>query len=186
MLEIVEDEEWRLCCERVTQRLQLAVRDIAETERGRDGRKDELRVGERGEVDEDGVVVLGRGGEGEAGLAAPARAGEREETHIRSAEERQDRGHLEPAADERRRGANRKSVFARYRHERGILLEDPALERAELGGRLEAELVERLACLPVGGERIGLAAGAVEGENSLCLQPLAVRDGRPRARRARP
>ena len=73
VLEVVEDEERRPCCERVTQRLQLAARNIAEAERGRDGREDELRVGERGEVDEDDVVVLGRGGEGEAGLAAPAR-----------------------------------------------------------------------------------------------------------------
>ena len=88
--------------------------------------------------------MLGGGGEGEAGLAAPAGAGEREQTHVRPAEERQDRGELEPAADERRRGADRKRVFARDRYERGILLEDPALERAELGGRLEAELVERV------------------------------------------
>ena len=186
VFEVVEDEERRPCCERVTQRLQLAARNIAEAERGRDGREDELRVGERGEVDEDDVVVLGRGGEGEAGLAAPARAGKGEQTHVRSAEEGQDRGQLEPAADERRRGADRKHVFARCRDERGILLEDPALERPELGGRLEAELVERFSSLAVGGERVRLAARPVEGEHPLCLQPLAVRmRGRERVELAR-
>ena len=177
VLEVVEDEERRARFERVAQRLQLAARDIAETERGRDGREDELRVGERSEVDEHGAVVLGRGGEGEAGLAAPARAGEGEQTHVLSAEERQDRGQLESAADERRRGADRKHVFARRRYERGILLEDPALERPELGRRLEAELVERVSGLAVGGERVGLAARPVEREHPLRLQPLAVRMG---------
>ena len=145
------------------------ARDIAETERGRDGCEGEPRVGERGEVDEDGAVVLGRGGEGEAGLAAPARAGEGEQTHVRSAEERQDRGQLESAADERRRGADREHVFARCRYERGILLEDPALERSQLGRRLEAELVERVPRIAVGGERVGLAACPVEREHPLCL-----------------
>ena len=127
-----------------------------------------------------------RGGEGEAGLADAARAGKGEQTHVRSAEEGQDRGQLEPAADERRRGADRKHVFARCRDERGILLEDPALERPELGGRFEAELVERFSSLARGGERVRLAARPVEGEDPLCLQPLAVRmRGRERVELAR-
>ncbi len=54
------------------------------------------------------------------------------------------------------------------------MLQHAPLERAELGRGLEAELVEGVACLPVGGQGVGLLAGAVEGEHALRLQPLAV------------
>src|SRR5262249_49942299 len=45
---------------------------------------------------------------------------------------------------------------------------------SQLGPRLEAELVaEHPVCAPVGGQRVGLAAAAVEREHQLRVQPLA-------------
>ena len=80
--------------------------------------------------------------------------------------------------------------------ERRILAQDRLLELAQRGARLEAELVhERPARVLVGGERVGLAARAVEREHELTAQSLAERmladerlelaDERRRAGRAR-
>ena len=55
------------------------------------------------------------------------------------------------------------------------MLEDPALERAEIRRRLEPELVERRARVAVGVERVCLAAGAVQGEDQLAAEPLTMR-----------
>ena len=130
MLEVVEHEDWRRLGERVLERLQLATRDVAEPRAGRDGGEDEPRVRERSEIDEDGAVVLGCSGEREPGLAASARAGEREQADVRPAEQRQDRRELEAAADQGGRRAQRNRVSSACGRERGVLFEDPALERA--------------------------------------------------------
>ena len=58
------------------------------------------------------------------------------------------------------------------------MLEDPALERAELRGGLQAQLVQSGTRIAVGGKRIGLAARPVEGEHALGLKALAVRVAR--------
>ena len=71
-------------------------------------------------------------------------------------------------------GARRRLGHAR-RGEGRIVLEDPALEGAELRRRLEPELVERRARVAVGVERVGLPAGAVEGEHQLAAEPLTMR-----------
>ena len=108
------------------------------------------------------------------------------------------RGRARGRADRRRapgrrsrRRRSRRSVTARSgpgprrgsRPPRGaeerVLLQDAALQRAQPGGRLEPELlVERRAERPVGAERLGLAAGAVEAEHQLAAQPLAQRVAR--------
>ena len=63
---------------------------------------------------------------------------------------------------------------ARVGRERPVLLEDRPLEAAQLLARLQPELVdEQAAPLLVGGERVGLAARAVEGEHQLAAQALA-------------
>ena len=55
-----------------------------------------------------------------------------------------------------------------------ILAEDRQLEGLELGGRVDAQLVgENAPSLPVHAQRIGLAAGAVEGAHELSSQVLA-------------
>ncbi len=60
--------------------------------------------------------------------------------------------------------------------ERGILPEDRALELLQLPARLDPEAAdERLARIPVGGQRLGLPAGAVEREHLLPPEPLAER-----------
>src|SRR4051794_21891697 len=62
------------------------------------------------------------------------------------------------------------------RVQRRILHEDGPLQLSEAARRLEAELlVERAPEGLVGGERLGLAAGAVEREHELGPQPLAQR-----------
>ena len=58
--------------------------------------------------------------------------------------------------------------------ERVVLAEDRGLELAELGAGVDAELLdERLARGAVGGERVGLAARAVEREHELRARALA-------------
>ena len=54
------------------------------------------------------------------------------------------------------------------------MLEDSPFEAAQVGGRVEAELVERRAGLAVGGEGLRLPARAVEGEHALALETLSV------------
>ena len=62
------------------------------------------------------------------------------------------------------------------------MAEDRALELAQSRARLQSELlVEHLPRVPVGLERIGLAAAAVEGEDEVAAQPLAERIARDQA-----
>jgi hypothetical protein len=62
------------------------------------------------------------------------------------------------------------------RRERGVLHEDGLLQLAQLGRRLEPQLVgERPACPAVRGEGVRLAAGAVERAHQLPVQPLPQR-----------
>ena len=60
--------------------------------------------------------------------------------------------------------------------QRLVLAQDGRLQLLELGPRVEAQLVEqRLAGGAIRGERVGLAAGSVEGEHQLSARPLAER-----------
>ncbi len=70
----------------------------------------------------------------------------------------------------RRRGRGRRQV------KRGILMEDRLLELLQRLAWVETELVDkRCPCVLVGGERVGLAAGAVEGQDQQPAQILAKR-----------
>ncbi len=87
------------------------------------------------------------------------------------------------SARERRRGRGRAAggrlafgLGGRGRVERGVVREDLIVEALQLGARLDPDLVhEPGARRPVGGERIGLPAGAVEREHVLRVQVLAER-----------
>jgi hypothetical protein len=109
--------------------------------------------------------------DGKTGLAGTCRAGERDETWAVAGENVGDLRKLALAAAERRRGnwkVYRPRFCARVRRlERRVLLEDLPLEAAQPFARLEAELVEGGVGVSIGGERLGLAAGAVEGEHQL-------------------
>ena len=60
--------------------------------------------------------------------------------------------------------------------ERRVLRQDPGLQRAQLGARLDADVLDQpLAGGAVGGERLGLAPVAVERRHQLRPQPLAQR-----------
>ena len=79
------------------------------------------------------------------------------------------RAHVDPDADD---VASRRP---RCGHA-GLVAQDRALERAQLGRGVEPELVaERGAKLVVGGERVGLATAAVEREHQLAAHRLAQR-----------
>ena len=70
--------------------------------------------------------------------------------------------------------------------ERGVLAEDRVVEAAQLRAGLDADrLDERRARVPVGVQRVGLAAAAVEREHPQAVQALAQRLAVPPARRAR-
>ena len=73
------------------------------------------------------------------------------------------------------RPSSRGGRAAGGRVELGVLAEDALLERAELGRRLEPELVEGRPRVAVRGERVGLTAGAVEGEHLLRPEALTMR-----------
>ena len=90
-----------------------------------------------------------------------------------------------PQARRRRRRAGRGRAAAERRRrrrvgdgelERRVVAEDRLLELLQRLARVEAELVdERGARVLVGGERVGLAAGAVEREHQQAAQALAQR-----------
>ena len=63
-----------------------------------------------------------------------------------------------------------------WRVERGIVREDRLVEVVQLGARLDPELLdEDLAGVPVGLQRVGLAAAAIQREHQLRVQALAPR-----------
>jgi hypothetical protein len=82
---------------------------------------------------------------------------------------------LERAQDgDRGRGRHLRAVELQS----GVVAQNQALELPQLGARRQSELVaQEPARLPVGGERIGLAAGAVQREHQLSSQPLLQRRG---------
>ena len=74
------------------------------------------------------------------------------------------------------RGARRLRLGRRGQVERGVLGEDRLVQALQLGAGLDADLLdERRARVAVGGERLRLAAGAIEREHPLGVQALAQR-----------
>ena len=124
--------------------------------------------------------------EREARLADPARAGEREQADVRVGEQlggglevlvaAEQRRRRERAAARRRRGGGAAPARRRVELERRVVGEDRGLQALELAARVEPEVLDqRVAGAPVGLQRVGLAAGAVEREHQLRVQALAVR-----------
>ena len=156
---------------------------VGETQSLSDGRQQQVGIRRRGEVDEERTVIplrleLGGDRERQARLAGAARPDQRDEPRL-AAKECGHGGHLEPPADERRRGsgkpARRDPVRSRTAGERRVVPQHRALELLQRGRRLHAELVHpcgarRTVCL----QRLGLPAGAVERQDQLPAQPLAV------------
>ena len=143
---------------RIAYRLELVARDVTEPERGRDGRQDELRVGEWREVDERGARMLLGNCNGESRLARSAGAGQRDQAHVGPAQQRVDRRQLEITPDQRGRHGRIGATRPHRRRELGIVPEDLLLERAQLGRRLQPEVVQRRPCVAIRGKRICLPA----------------------------
>ena len=187
LLEVVEQQEHAPVVEVGREHVLHRIACLAHTERLCERGSEQCGVVHGGEVDEDGAVAqlrpeLRSGGEREPRLARSARARERDETYVVAPEERGDRGHLEAATHERsrRRGQLHAHGGGRLRcRERGIVLQDPALELLELRAGVDAELFdEQLTGRPASGERVGLPSRAVERKRVLRARVLAVRLGR--------
>ena len=180
MLEVVDDDE-RLgpAGERFSQRLERCFALLlVDPERGPDAREHERRVGKRGEVDERCASRLRGRCKRETRLPCASGAREGEQPDLRPLEETVERGELEVAADQLgARSESRIQGDGLPRCELRVVLQDPALECSQLRRRLETQLVQGGTGVAVSGKRVGLAAGAVQGEHPLCLEALAVRVG---------
>ena len=122
--------------------------------------------------------------ERQAGLADPARAGERDHAHVRIGEQRRRGVEVGVAADQRvgrrrqRRHGNRSRPpsLGQQQVEPRILGQHRALELLELAAGLEPEVLhQRAPGVAERVERLGLAAGPIQREHELRVQPLAVR-----------
>ena len=184
VLEVVQDQQQVALAHEPRQRLgdRLPGRR-AQVECLRDRGRDELAVADRRERHEAGAVgepLLQPAGdlEREPRLARPAGAGEREQARARPMEQLAQVLELALAPDERAgRGRQPRAAAGRRRAvERGVVLEDPALEGLELLAGLEPELLDEAAPrLLERLERVGLAAGAVERQHQLGREALAQR-----------
>ena len=168
MLEIVEEKQ-----PRPVERLPDLVEQgtlvvLLDLECARDRREHERRIGDGSEIDEDAVRVLCGDRARQAGLARPPCAGQRHESRVRPPQQSGDRRHLELASDQVVVGATGCGRCGRGGGERGILPEDGLLELSQLGGRVDAELLdENAARFLVGGERIRLPARPIERKHQL-------------------
>jgi hypothetical protein len=157
---------------------------LAETEGVGDRPGHPGRVADRREVDERGRTAGRSGGlDGEAGLAGPARPGQRHEPRRLVPEQRLQLCQLAFAADERRGRRRQRGLAPGFRRgrlraglERGVLPEDGALELLQRRRRLDTELVDQhLARLAVEREGLRLPRRPVEGQHQLGPQALAQR-----------
>ena len=174
MLEVVDDDERaratsEVPCDRAGRRLVML---LVEAEPGGDGADHEAGIGDWRQIDEGRPTGRRARRDGEGGLSRPARPRERDEPGLRAAEERRDRRELELATDERRWWGRRRRVGGARGREARVVLEDAPLERAELRGGLEAELVECRPSVAVGGEGICLAPRPIEGDHLVGAEPL--------------
>ena len=121
----------------------------------------------------DGAGQRAPGRDRERGLADPAGPDDLDEPA--GLEEARDGGDLGVAPDEL--GRQRRQVAGR-RAQRGVVLEHLLLELPQPRAGLEPEVVAQPRAGPaIGGERVGLAPGAVERGDQELPQPLAVRVG---------
>ncbi len=187
LLEVVEHEQRPPAAQRGDQRLERsASRPLDQAERVGDRGRDEVGVADRGEVDEHHAareisVEICRGLDREPRLARSGRSRQRQEAHIRLAQQRADLALLAAPADERGRSRSqpgyRPSVRSRRRDvQLRILIEDRPLEAAQRRPRLDPELLDqRGPRRPVGVQSLRLPARAVEREHQLASQALRKR-----------
>ena len=185
LLEVVEEQQ----CSPLAQVLREALGEgapgyFADAQPGGDRVHDEIRVCDRGELDEHRLrrvaVDGGRGLDRESSLPRAGGPGEREETCVVASEELDDLAQLALPADEGRRPRPQRRLRVRRRRGRErrdveprILVEDSSLEPTQLRPRLDAErLDERAPRVPVRRQRIGLPAAPVERDHELAAQPL--------------
>ena len=185
VLEVVEHEQCVPLAQvrpEVVQERHVAA--LLHAEHAGNRRGDEVGVAERRQLDEPDAVLelvqdLASDGDREPCLARPARACEREQTHVVPPQQRRDGRQLEPPAHERRdrrRQVRLPAPRGRLRRQRGILAENRLLEVLQSRPRLDAELVDEGCPRPaVGLERLRLPPRAVEREHQLPVQALAVR-----------
>ena len=162
--------------ERAGERLdRLLALLLVDAESRRDRGDHEVGVRDGREVDERPAADGRARGEREACLPGPARSRERHEP----ASGRPRRAVIAASSSARPISSGRPSREAPpgrgLARQRRVVLEHAPLEAAKLRGRLEPELVERVAGLAVRRERIRLPPRAVEGDDPLCLEALAVR-----------
>ena len=179
VLEVVEDEQPVELGDALDERaLDRASGLLSDSERLRDGRGHEVRLRDGAELDDHRGIADERVGdrERESCLARASRAGQRDEPGVAPPEQRADRGKLDCPPDESRA----RSLLTRRegdpgRRQRGLVPKDLPLESTKLRRGLEPELVESVAGLVEGGQRLGLAARAVQRAHLEAAQGLAVR-----------
>ncbi len=184
VLEVVEHEQRVLRDEVRREALDERPRGtLLHAELGRDRADDETRLGERRQLDEDDAVLevvrgVPRRPQGEPRLAGAAGPGQRHETSLRITQERGQTLELLLPSDERGR-LRRQVVRARGDRgpvERGVLLQDRALQLLERGRRLDPQLLDEHASrVLVRRERVRLPAGAVEHAHLERAEGLAQR-----------
>ena len=163
-------------------------RGLAQAERGGDRRRHETGIDDRCELDEHRLTrppVARRRLDRESRLAGSRRSGQRQESNVGSAEQRADLPQLLLTAHEggRARGqARRRSAgcgdgqLDRASVELRILVEDRPFEASQRRPGLDSELLdERLPRRPIGRQRVGLPARAIEREHQLAAKSLAQR-----------
>ena len=134
MLEVVDEDECRLAARKgAGDRLRRGLpRRLVDAESASDGREDELRIGDRREVDERGSADRGRSREREGRLSGASGTGERDEADVVAAKKRRDRRELDIAADELRRASCRRDPLRSEKTERGVVVEDALLQVPQL------------------------------------------------------
>ena len=185
VLEVVEDEQELAVSKLLVQQLVPARRaGLPQPDGPGDRRQQELSLGDRGEVDERRPV--GEPGaelvaelDGEPRLADAAGAEQRHEPGCRIEQAAGELRQRSLTADRRRLGARHPEdagLGLRVGVECGIVREDPAFQLAQLGRRLEPQLVDQQhPSFAVTGKRVGLPSGPVEGGHQVPAQALAQR-----------
>ena len=184
VLEVVENEQEVARSESCEQRSAGFVVFVRDTDGRSERRPDEGRFGKARELHEDGALRGSRSegfgdGDRESCLADAAGADEGDEPGSARFEQVHDRSDLLLSADEGRGGTRqdetRGCLVRRLDRERGIVAEDRPLELAQLGARLDPELVAELRMgAAIRLERVGLALRAVESEHQLPPDLFAV------------
>src|SRR5262249_26758255 len=186
LLEVVGNEERSPRREMALEHLLGCATGLVRAERLHHRRRNQLGLEDRRQRDERGAVGkvrldAARSLDGESRLPHAAEAGQGDEPNAVAANEVDDRVDLAGATDERReelgerraRGTTKRLPWAA---DRLVLPQDRTLQVAQRGARCDAELlVELRTRVLVGGERVRLASGSIEGEHQLLAETLAER-----------